>query len=242
MKPARWTSVRVRLTLWNAALLALLLVGSSAALCFRVQAALRRSVDEDLAIKAQPPPDWPAWLKWARENHWSPPVPAQPPPGWPAPPAAIAPKTRVDWTRPRYLTTAGQPVVPFLNDPAWDRRTLLRSAAGDRVYSTVEVDGVRARVYSRPVSRNGKIELVIQIAHPLDDLDRVNREQVYSLLILLPLALLVAGLFGSWMTGRTLRPVRQITEAAAQIGAVLPNWTRSPDSAGPTSRPVPIGV
>jgi heavy metal sensor kinase len=228
MNSVPWSSVRVRLTLWNAALLALLLVGSSTALCFQVQMALRRSVDEELAKKAQLPSNWPAFLEWVRESHWAPTIPAQPPPAWPVPPAASAADNHPDWSRPRFLTPAGQPAVPFgpfVNDQAWDPRTLVRSAAGERVYSTVEVgyprsgSRVRLRVYSRPVRREGEVELVIQLAHPLGDLDEVNRKQVSSLLILLPLALLVAGVFGSWMTERTLRPVRRITEAAAQIGA-----------------------
>ena len=49
----RWNSVRVRLTLWNAAMAVLLLAGSGLALCYRVQADLRHSVDQDLAQDAE---------------------------------------------------------------------------------------------------------------------------------------------------------------------------------------------
>ena len=48
-----WNSVRVRLTLWNAVLLVLLLGGLGLVLCYRVQADLRRSVDHDLAQDAE---------------------------------------------------------------------------------------------------------------------------------------------------------------------------------------------
>src|SRR5262249_56652940 len=40
-----------------------------------------------------------------------------------------------------------------------------------------------------------------------------------TLLILLPIALLVVGLGGLFLTDRALRPVHQVTQAAAQIGA-----------------------
>ena len=42
MRRVRWNSVRVRLTLWNAFLMALLLTVSGIALCYRVQADLLR--------------------------------------------------------------------------------------------------------------------------------------------------------------------------------------------------------
>jgi signal transduction histidine kinase len=123
--------------------------------------------------------------------------------------------------RPRVLTLEGKAVGQgwFAQDRPWDWKTLALSAAGASRYSMVQVDGEPFRVYSRPFMWDGRVENVIQIAYPLGDLQRVNREQLNTLLTLIPLALLVAGLFGIFMTDRTLRPVRQITQAAAQIGA-----------------------
>jgi signal transduction histidine kinase len=242
MKRVRWNSVRVRLTLWNAGLLALLLAGSGIALCYRVQADLMRSVDRDLAQGAEGMAGG-----WARQldkrdhprqredaPHFRfdyPPGPRRedtphgrfdrlPGPLGPRPPATDVERRR-DLGRPRVLTLEGKAVGPgwFARDRPWDRKTLALSAAGASRYSIVQIDGEALRVYSRPFIRNGKVLNVIQIAHPLGDLQRVNREQLNTLLTLIPLALLVAGLFGSFMTDRTLRPVRQITQAAALIGA-----------------------
>jgi two-component system OmpR family sensor kinase len=224
MRRVRWNSVRVRLTLWNAVVLALLLAGSGTALCYRVQADLMRSVDRDLAQGAdgmargwarrlsegnRPPP--PADARHSRFDHHREP---------PRLPNSAAERRR-DLERPRVLTPEGKAVGEgwFAEDRPWDWKTLARSAAGASRYSIVQVEGESLRVYSRPFIRNGSVENVIQIAHPLGDLQRVNREQLNTLLTLIPLALLMAGLFGIFVTDRTLRPVRQLTQAAAQIGA-----------------------
>jgi heavy metal sensor kinase len=234
MRRVRWNSVRVRLTLWNAGLLAFLLAGSGIALCYRVQADLMRSVDRDLAQGTDgmargwahqfderqhphPPDDaphfrfdhrpWPSRVGGPRVRFGRPP--------------ANDGERRRDLMRPRILTLQGGAVGEgwFAQDHPWDWHTLALSAAGASRYSTVQVDGEALRVYSRPVMWNGRIVNVIQAAHPLGDLQQLNREQFDTVLTLIPLALLVAGLFGIFMTDRTLRPVRQITQAAAQIGA-----------------------
>jgi signal transduction histidine kinase len=127
----------------------------------------------------------------------------------------------MDLGRPRVLTLEGKAVGRgrFADDRPWDWKTLKLSAAGATRYSIVEIEGERVRVFSRPIVWNDAVRAVVQVAHPLGDLERVNREQINTLLTLVPLALLVAGVFGIFMTDRTLRPVRRITQAAAQIGA-----------------------
>jgi heavy metal sensor kinase len=69
------------------------------------------------------------------------------------------------------------------------------------------------------VLRDGQTIGVVQLALPLtgmyNDLARLSG----TLLMLFPLALLVAALGGAFLTDRALRPVRHVTQAAAQIGA-----------------------
>jgi HAMP domain-containing protein len=203
-----WNSVRVRLTLWNGALLVLLLAGSGLALCYRVHADLRHAVDQELAQDAERlaahPPD----------RQLRPPEFARRPP-----PESRGPNHGLDWRRPRLLTPTGGAWGPFPEDRPWDRTTLALAVAGAHRYSTVMIHGEPVRIYSCPVIAQGSIVGVVQAAHPLGDLQRGAREQLRTLLTLIPLALLAAGLFGIFMTGRTLHPVRQITQAAAQIGA-----------------------
>jgi signal transduction histidine kinase len=219
MRLVRWNSVRVRLTLWNAGLLVLLLAGSGIVLCYRVQTDLLRSVDQELAddsdrLAARPP----------GHDAFGPPEPPNdrpPSPGGPAGPSlrlSSDAERRMNWRRPRLLTPSGEPWGPFPADRPWDRTTLTLSAAGATRYSTLQVGGEPMRVYSRPVTQHGRIVGVVQAAHPVGDLQRVGREQLRTLMTLIPVALLAAVLLGVLMTDRTLRPVRQITQAAAQIG------------------------
>src|SRR3954454_2533656 len=78
MRRVRWKSVRVRLTLWNAVVLALLLAVSGTALCYRVQAALMHSVDRDLAGGADRVAGW--WTREVLEGHRPPPDDRRRPP------------------------------------------------------------------------------------------------------------------------------------------------------------------
>src|SRR5437879_5306019 len=51
----RWDSFRVRLTLWNMAVLALVLGGFWLAFCYRIQSWMSWSIDRDLAERAHQP-------------------------------------------------------------------------------------------------------------------------------------------------------------------------------------------
>src|SRR5262249_37166181 len=158
-------SVRVRLTLWNACLMALVLAGSGIALCYQVQADLMRSVDRDLAQDADRVAM--GWAHRQEERDHPPPRGDGPhhfgPPGRPAPPPTVAERHR-DLLRPRVLTLKGGAVGQgwWAQDRPWDWKTLALSAAGDRCYSTVKVEGEPLRVFSRPVVINGRIENVVQ--------------------------------------------------------------------------------
>ena len=48
----RWNSFRVRLTLWNVAVLALVLGGFGLALCYSIQSWMSRNIDRELAERA----------------------------------------------------------------------------------------------------------------------------------------------------------------------------------------------
>jgi heavy metal sensor kinase len=254
----RLNSVRVRLTLWNVAVLALVLAGFAAALCYSVRAILSASVDRDLADRAhmfaaswargaagppprpfaapgRPPSSWyvpeqGVPLPGPEGPEWPPPEapPAMPPAGaqspgpqageWP-PPADRDASRRGYFRRPRVLNLEGGPMVPFSEDEPWDADTFLLSAAGQQNYSTVIVDHEPVRVFSAPLWVNGQVEGVVQVAHPLIEQQRLNDGLLRALLTLIPLALVVAGAGGLFLADRSLRPVRNITQAAAQIGA-----------------------
>jgi heavy metal sensor kinase len=100
---------------------------------------------------------------------------------------------------------------------AWDRQFAL---AGDRErYATLVADRQEWRVLTMPHRVDGRIEGVVQVSYPLQELRSLLRGLDRTLLILIPLALLAAGIGGAGLTDRALRPVREITRAAMEVEA-----------------------
>jgi len=168
--------------------------------------------------------------------------PGDGPPGFDAPPplpveraepiAATAPKVGSEtWPsgqqaeraamlmRPRFIPTLETaPYLPRGAEP-WDPNTLQHSMRGERRFSTIKLGEERLRVLSVPWTRDGELMGVVQVARALGEFDRLEAEQFRMLVTLLPLGLLAAGLGALFLTERALRPVRDMTDAAAQISA-----------------------
>jgi signal transduction histidine kinase len=105
------------------------------------------------------------------------------------------------------LTTAATP--PSVRTAA----TGAESAAGEtflRVNTTAIHD---------PANPKGPVLAVLQVAEPLDLTFRELESLTRTLLALVPLALLVAGVSGTFLTQRALLPVRAVAKAAAEIQA-----------------------
>lgn len=223
----RWTtSIRVRLTLWHVAVLGLVLVGFSYLLPYSVRKILSDAADRELADRARA-------TARAFGNTLFRPFP-RPPSGEPAgqsPRARPTPPTseverRSYFRRPRILDLDMRPLftipgVPLEEqyDPPWDDLGFQAAAVGQEIYTNVVIDNERVRVFSMPIGPPGEPEGVIQVAHLLTEQDRLNDGLVRILMTLVPIALLVAGIGGIFLTDRALRPVRRITHAAAQISA-----------------------
>jgi heavy metal sensor kinase len=261
MSPMRWNSVRFRLTLWNVAVLALILGASGMALCYRVQAEMEASLDRQLKRndahipREGPSPMWDHFPfppgGYDRHEHGGRFGPDRGPGfaapysdgpfrgarGAPAPdarrrrgPGGPGPRPfdpfadfdeetrrRLAFGMPRPLTPEGKP-WPGFSQPPYDTATVAPTAAGREQFSTVEIAGVPLRVRSAPVLEDGRVAAVVQFATPLTEQQRLIDGQVRTLITLLPFALLIAGVGGIFLTDRALRPVRRITQAAAQIG------------------------
>jgi heavy metal sensor kinase len=224
----KWYSVRVRLTLWNIAILALVLGGFGLTLCTSVAGNLQASGDRELVARARQFAEWQERRdpsRPRRHHGWG----RGPSPGagatkqagsGPSAAASNAASERFNSFRfPRLLSLDGKPLFSFLEDEPWDPDTFALSREGAERFSTVLVDREEARVFSMPFRRNGRIEGVIQVAYPIAEQKRLIEGQVQTLLTLLPLALLVAGMGGIFLTDRALRPVREVTQAAEQLGA-----------------------
>lgn len=121
--------------------------------------------------------------------------------------------------RPRFIPAPEQSAFLPRGGQPWDPSTVNASLRGERQFSTIKLGSERMRVLSVPWTRDGEIQGVVQVARALGEFDRLEAEQFRMLVTLLPLALLAAGLGALFLTERALRPVRDVTDAAAQISA-----------------------
>ena len=194
-------SIRRRITLWNVGVLALTLAVLGASLLYTLRANLLRGVDRDLARFA-------GRLQRQAQDP-SPPI-FSPRPGPEGPGGRFGPSLR---------DLQDRPLSPFPDRAAWDPDTFSPAARGQTVYSTLRFENEPLRVLSVPLRRGGEIIGVAQLARPLADEAGEVRGVANALLALIPLALLIAGAGGAFLTGRALRPVRQITQAAGRLEA-----------------------
>jgi signal transduction histidine kinase len=80
-------------------------------------------------------------------------------------------------------------------------------------------DEGRLLVYNYPVSVDGQLVLILQVARPLAERDRSLAALGTTLIASILLATLVAFGVGWVLSGVTLRPINRITQTAAEIGA-----------------------
>jgi len=238
-------SVRAKLTLWNVGILALTLIVLGFAFRLRMEYTGLAEVDRTLAGAAHSMREM--------ENH-----PPPHPPG-PQPPENNPPDRRGDGRdlsrdepqhaprrrrgagplgsfQPRFLNLKGETLFAPPDEhgqkvPPWDPSSFALSAKGQEVSSTIPNDQVPLRVLSVPIRRDGKIIGVAQLTSPLEPLQTELARLTGTLLTLIPLALLIAGIGGAFLTNRALRPVRELGLAAGRIEASDLSQ-RLPDSGG----------
>lgn len=226
-------SVRAKLTLWNVGILALTLIVLGFVFRLRMEYTGLAEVDRTLAgaahsmreMENHPPPQPP-------DLH---PLENNPPdrgeegrdPRRDEPPRA--PRHRrgggpLGSFQPRFLnfkgeTLFGPPEEHSQKVLPWDSASFALSAKGTEVFSTILDDQDPLRVFSAPIRRDGKIIGVAQLTSSLTPLELELERLTRTLLTLIPLALLIAGLGGAFLTDRALRPVRELGQAAGRIEA-----------------------
>ena len=216
----RLSSVRVWMILWNVALIALVLGAFGFGLFFSVRTFLNNSIDQELSERAHASAGW--WARGGRSR-----VDPGPPgsevmeePPRRSPPSGASERERQGfYWRPRLLNQEGGSMVPHLGDAPWDDAAFILSLAGQDRYSTLPVEGELVRVFSAPLMFGDQVDGVVQVAHPLTDQRRLLDGLTRTLLMFIPLALVVSGVGGAFLSSRAMRPVKQITDEAAQIGA-----------------------
>jgi two-component system, OmpR family, sensor kinase len=151
-------------------------------------------------------------------------------PGEPGPGERFMPPWGAFAFGPRLLDTAARSRFGPASEGPWDPHAFTLALRGDIIWSTTEALNQPVRVLSVPVFENelrpaggreanakvvGVVQHVFRLTGVYEELGRLTR----TLLTLFPLALLAAALGGALLTDRALRPVRNVTRAAAQIGA-----------------------
>jgi len=111
------------------------------------------------------------------------------------------------------LDSAGRPLATQLN-----RLALAEVVRGEPTLSVRTIDAVSGqwRVESSPETINGD-RFWLVVARPLTDLAREQQQLREAMLVVIPLALLLAGVGGWWLASIGLRPVRQMARRAASI-------------------------
>lgn len=139
------------------------------------------------------------------------------PPGGPPVDFYAAAGQLADVRRPRFFDIHQQTQTSLDGYPTFDAVALTHALAGNATYSTVRYRGATIRVYSRPIVQGGQVMGAVQFARELTDLDLLWSAQLRTLAIVLPLAVVAAAAAAYFLTGRTLRPVGQMTRSAAAI-------------------------
>lgn len=99
-------------------------------------------------------------------------------------------------------------LVPALSPDARFLNIVSQGGAGGRT---------RFRALTLPVREEGRLAYVIRVLGPLDAVEGPLRAFRLILLLVLPIALALSGAAGTWLAGRTLRPVDRMVESARGI-------------------------
>jgi heavy metal sensor kinase len=201
VRRAAW--IRVRLTLWYVALLAVILVAFSGLLYVNLARSLRGELDMTLSSEA-------ARLIGSMDVENG------------APQLGDAPDNlRIgtvaalyDRSGTRLLAYDPRQPLPALPDALSD------GAQGHATFTTAALsDGTQWRVLTTPVTENGIPLGILQVGRPVAQVDVTLNQLALALVLTIPLTLLVASAGGLFLASRALNPIDRITRAAAGIGA-----------------------
>jgi heavy metal sensor kinase len=183
--------IRVRMTAWYVAVLAVVLVAVGAFVIVRLRSDLTDAVDRDLrpavhqiaaGYRVEGVPEFRDTSSTVLSGERA--------------------ASQVRDTAGRVLASYGDPVS----------RTPMR---GD---GTVRLDGTEFRVASQLVTTRGGLRRVVVAASSLEPVNRSVHRVLTLLLIALPVALLLAAAAGWWLARRSLAPIERMTSKAEEIG------------------------
>jgi heavy metal sensor kinase len=196
-------TIRFRLTLWYIAVLAVILIGFSGVLYFRVSQHLYAELDHSLTTEAQ---EVVAGLDEASGQ----------------PSLGEIPDFRLTGIAVVLFDQSGSHVVASDAPGSWPPQTesLASAAAGGSSVATVDVPGAgKWRVLTMPSVHGGATVGVLQIAHSEGDVQETLQQIITFVAVGIPITLLLAVAGGVFLAGRALDPIDRITRTAEKLGA-----------------------
>ena len=196
------SSVRLRLTLWNVLVLALVLIVSGVLLRQLVQKSLIDGVDEELSHNNRRIAEH--WPPKDRTHRWDHP--------------------RTDVLHTRILNLEGTDYFNHANEVLLGPGSFRIAVHSSESVSETIMLGIPSepvRMLFSPL-RDHEVGPITAVAVQLQSLTPVEQEVnllTRKLLTLIPISLLIAGAGAAFLTDRALRPVRAVTRAASRIEA-----------------------
>lgn len=217
----RGLSFRTKLTLLNALVVLVALLGIGLGLIYTTQNAVMRSLDGDMLGRARQltrnvPPALGGPMPPGQGFGGGGPGFGGQPRRQGEPPIGQPPGDQPLVERPLFFDAEGKAAAPNADVQPLDPETM-KLRDGPPTMTTVSVSGVSTRVLTQPIRRDGEFVGTMQFGRSLEEFDRLVATQTRLLMILIPLALIVATLAGSFLANRALKPVMEVTDAASHI-------------------------
>ncbi len=235
-------SIRLRLTLWHTALLALMLAGFAVALYVIVSRQLSIELDREIQLRAQSASRALRTVSPSLADQYVGPPPRGPrdggppdahrngdPPGEPGgrrggEPGGNGPPGPPPFDRELYIQVLDPSGAVLDRSPNLEQplpippESLRQVLDGREVHDTVEYGQGRVALFSAPLLRDGVVVGVLQVAAPLDSLESSLTQLRIALGLVVLVAVGIAAALGWFLAGQALRPVDRMTRTAAAIG------------------------
>lgn len=194
-------TIRVRLTLWYIALLAIIVIGFSLFLYVELQELLSSQIDAGIQVAA-------SQLLVDVDDSVNPPILR------PMSDEAADHILQSSFAS-RMVDAEGQVVTDVGSFPI-----LAFAPPVSTGFETVEIDGIPWRVYTQQVETNSQqYDIWLQVGQSLNVIDDTQRTLFQLILIGLPIVLIMTALGGMFMASRALNPVDNITQTVQNIHA-----------------------
>jgi heavy metal sensor kinase len=203
--------IRVRLTIWYCAVLALTLFLTGTLVVLEVRVNLRNGIDRELSLAASEIRMGYHATEGDSESDFRQVTDESSLGGLPRTGFAA----QVVTTSGKVLVQTG---VPLGARPLADRLTMARALAGRPAVAAASLSGVTYRVLVISFRKGGDSQALV-VATSLAPAGRAIRKLIAALLVAGAASLVLAAGSGWWLARRALRPVARMTEQAGLIGA-----------------------